>query len=47
MSAAGLLVNVAFYGLLFVLSLYFQQLNHFTPFVTGSPSWRCSARCCR
>lgn len=35
MSAAGLLVNVAFYGLIFVLSLYFQQLNHFTPFATG------------
>jgi MFS transporter, DHA2 family, methylenomycin A resistance protein len=35
MSAGGLLVNVAFYGLIFVLSLYFQQLNHFTPFATG------------
>lgn len=35
LSAAGLLVNVAFYGLIFVLSLYFQQLNHFTPFATG------------
>lgn len=35
MSAAGLLVNVAFYGLIFVLSLYFQQVNHFSPFATG------------
>ncbi len=31
----GLLVNVAFYGLIFVLSLYFQQLNGRTPFATG------------
>ena len=26
-SLVGLLVNVAFYGLIFVLSLYFQQVN--------------------
>ena len=31
----GLLVNVAFYGLIFVLSLYFQQANGFSPFATG------------
>jgi DHA2 family methylenomycin A resistance protein-like MFS transporter len=34
-SAVGLLVNMAFYGLIFVLSLYFQQVNGFTPFETG------------
>jgi len=31
----GLLVNIAFYGLIFVLSLYFQQVNGFTPLATG------------
>ncbi|HUI95001.1 MAG TPA: MFS transporter [Xanthobacteraceae bacterium] len=31
----GLLVNVAFYGLIFVLSLYFQRLNGRSPFATG------------
>ena len=31
----GLLVNVAFYGLIFVLSLYFQQVNSLSPFATG------------
>jgi MFS transporter, DHA2 family, methylenomycin A resistance protein len=31
----GLAVNVAFYGLIFVLSLYFQQVNHLSPFATG------------
>jgi DHA2 family methylenomycin A resistance protein-like MFS transporter len=31
----GLLVNVAFYGLIFVLSLYFQQVNGLSPFWTG------------
>jgi len=31
----GLLVNVAFYGLIFVLSLYLQQVNGFSPFQTG------------
>jgi MFS transporter, DHA2 family, methylenomycin A resistance protein len=35
MSIAGLLVNVAFYGLIFVLSLYFQQVNGMSPFATG------------
>ena len=31
----GLLVNVAFYGLIFVLSLYLQQVDGFSPFQTG------------
>ncbi len=31
----GLLVNVAYYGLIFVLSLYFQEVNGFSPFATG------------
>ena len=31
----GVLVNVAFYGLIFVLSLYFQQINGLSPFATG------------
>jgi DHA2 family methylenomycin A resistance protein-like MFS transporter len=31
----GLLVNVAFYGLIFVFSLYFQRINHWSPFATG------------
>lgn len=31
----GLLVNVAFYGLIFVLSLYFQQVNGWSPLATG------------
>lgn len=31
----GLLVNVAFYGLIFVLSLYFQRVNQWSPFATG------------
>jgi MFS transporter, DHA2 family, methylenomycin A resistance protein len=35
MSAGGLLVNIAFYGLIFVLSLYFQQVNHLSPLATG------------
>ena len=35
MSLAGLLVNVAFYGLIFVLSLYFQQVNGLSPLDTG------------
>ncbi|HXA13935.1 MAG TPA: MFS transporter [Opitutaceae bacterium] len=34
-SVVGLLVNVAFYGLIFVLSLYFQQVNGLSPFATG------------
>jgi DHA2 family methylenomycin A resistance protein-like MFS transporter len=35
MSFVGLLVNVPFYGLIFVLSLYFQQVNDLSPFETG------------
>ena len=31
----GLVVNVAFYGLIFLLSLYFQQINHLSPLATG------------
>jgi MFS transporter, DHA2 family, methylenomycin A resistance protein len=34
-SLAGLLVNVGCYGLIFVFSLYFQQLNHMSPLATG------------
>ena len=34
-SLVGLLVNVAFYGLIFVFSLYFQQVNGWSPFATG------------
>jgi DHA2 family methylenomycin A resistance protein-like MFS transporter len=31
----GLLMNTAFYGLIFMLSLYFQQVKHYTPLATG------------
>jgi len=34
-SLVGLLVNVAIYGLIFVFSLYFQQINGLSPFATG------------
>jgi MFS transporter, DHA2 family, methylenomycin A resistance protein len=34
-SLVGLLVNVAFYGLIFVLSLYLQRVNGLSPFATG------------
>jgi DHA2 family methylenomycin A resistance protein-like MFS transporter len=34
-SLIGLLVNVAVYGLIFVLSLYFQQVNGLSAFATG------------
>lgn len=34
-SGVGLLVNVAFYGLIFLLSLYFQRVNDLSPFQTG------------
>jgi DHA2 family methylenomycin A resistance protein-like MFS transporter len=34
-SVVGLLINLAFYGLIFVLSLYFQQIKKFTPLITG------------
>ncbi|MGA7431594.1 MAG: MFS transporter [Xanthobacteraceae bacterium] len=35
MSLLGLLVNIAVYGLLFVFSLYFQQINGLSPLMTG------------
>ena len=35
MSATGLVINVAFYGLIFVLSLYFQNMRHYTALATG------------
>src|SRR5437899_2679162 len=31
----GLLFNIAFYGLIFMLSLYFQQVRGWSPFATG------------
>jgi MFS transporter, DHA2 family, methylenomycin A resistance protein len=34
-SLIGLLVNAAFYGLIFVLSLYFQQMNGLSALATG------------
>jgi DHA2 family methylenomycin A resistance protein-like MFS transporter len=34
-SLAGLLVNIAFYGMIFVFSLYFQRLHHFSALRTG------------
>jgi MFS transporter, DHA2 family, methylenomycin A resistance protein len=34
-SIAGLLANIAFYGLIFVLSLYFQRMNGLPAFATG------------
>ncbi len=35
MSLTGLFINVGCYGLIFVFSLYFQQLNHLSPLWTG------------
>jgi DHA2 family methylenomycin A resistance protein-like MFS transporter len=34
-TVVGLLVNIAFYGLIFVLSLYFQKQHGFSPLQTG------------
>ena len=34
-AAVGLLVNIAFYGLIFVFSLYFQRVNGLSPVATG------------
>jgi MFS transporter, DHA2 family, methylenomycin A resistance protein len=34
-SAVGLTINIAFYGLIFVFSLYFQQANRLSPLWTG------------
>ena len=31
----GLLVNIAFYGLIFIFSLYFQRINGWSAFATG------------
>jgi DHA2 family methylenomycin A resistance protein-like MFS transporter len=31
----GLLINLAFYGLIFMFSLYFQQTKNLTPLTTG------------
>jgi MFS transporter, DHA2 family, methylenomycin A resistance protein len=35
MSLTGLLINIGTYGLIFVLSLYFQRLDHLSPLATG------------
>ncbi len=34
-TSLGLLLSFAFYGLIFTLSLYFQQVRHYTPLKTG------------
>ena len=34
-SAIGLVINVTFYGLIFVLSLYFQDARHYSVLITG------------
>ncbi|HVJ42274.1 MAG TPA: MFS transporter [Dongiaceae bacterium] len=34
-SCVGVVINVTFYGLIFVLSLYFQEVRHYTPGETG------------
>lgn len=34
-SLVGLLINLAFYGLIFNFSLYFQEIRKFTPLATG------------
>ncbi|HEX3781347.1 MAG TPA: MFS transporter [Pseudonocardiaceae bacterium] len=34
-TAIGLLVNIAFYGLIFVLSLFFQRQQHYSALLTG------------
>jgi len=31
----GLLINISFYGLIFMFSLYFQQVKHYSPLRTG------------
>ena len=35
LSAVGLLVNIAFYGLIFLLGLYFQTTRHYSALATG------------
>src|SRR3954462_13550157 len=34
-TAIGLAVNIAIYGLIFVLSLYFQTVRHYSALLTG------------
>ena len=34
-TAVGLTINIAFYGLIFVLSLYFRNVHHYSPLMTG------------
>jgi DHA2 family methylenomycin A resistance protein-like MFS transporter len=34
-TAIGLIVNFAFYGMVFIFSLYFQSVRHFSPLQTG------------
>jgi MFS transporter, DHA2 family, methylenomycin A resistance protein len=34
-TAIGLLINICFYGLIFILSLYFQDARHLSPLLTG------------
>jgi MFS transporter, DHA2 family, methylenomycin A resistance protein len=34
-SSIGLAINIAFYGLIFVLSLYFQTTRHYSALITG------------
>jgi DHA2 family methylenomycin A resistance protein-like MFS transporter len=34
-TVVGLLINIPFYGLIFVFSLYFQQIKHLSPLETG------------
>ena len=34
-SLAGLLINIAFYGLIFVISLFFQRVQNLSPLTTG------------
>jgi DHA2 family methylenomycin A resistance protein-like MFS transporter len=34
-SCVGVVINLTFYGLIFVLSLYFQQVRHYSPAETG------------
>ncbi|MBV8101470.1 MAG: MFS transporter [Verrucomicrobia bacterium] len=31
----GLLINISYYGLIFLFSLFFQQAQHYSPFATG------------
>ena len=46
-SLVGLLANIAVYGLIFVLSLYFQQVNGRLALATGLAFLPMSASCCR